>query len=506
MSGPPQQGRDSEAITAGIDDTLNRAAEESRELTSDESQLVERDQSRAGGACAHPHRALRQDRGDPQQGRRGPARSAIPAGAALHAQGRGARVQALEDDGVPKSSRVSTSAVVSRSLGGHGVDPKIERATAHQMLADNPGIVPRPILAPVINLIDASRPFIQSIGTKALPAGSFDRPIITQHVAVGKQAAEKGPDRVVQKLLLGKLPVTAATYAGHLNISRQDIKWTQPGILQIVAEDFAAIYADETDADAVAQFIASLTGAPVPIAAWDAVLSGHGWRFFQGAAASLQAKAGFPDKVWVSFLDARLGCPRLPDHAGTGGSFFPSLSSRQATPVTCSACRSSRTGTPGQDDSGGWLTPPRVVRGRRRAHQRAGAGCPRPARRVRRFRGLPEHLPRPPSTSPRPRRPGPAGSWTPEPQRAAARRGIALMVAERYLYPRRGARMDRRAYDGWSTTPSSQTVLDAEAGESGAGVPGRTPWSAQLTAGPLPSSRSGGGSHGTFSAGGDRGQ
>src|SRR4029450_978932 len=147
---------------------------------------------------------------------------------------------------------------------------KLERATAHQLVADNPGIVPRPVLGPVLNLIDDSRPFVNSVVKKPLPAGSFDRPRITQHVKVSVQAAEKTLTDS-QKLLIDKMPVTAKTYAGHLNISRQDIKWTSPGILQIVFDDFASIYAQTTCDDASDTFVASCTNAAVPIAPGGAV-------------------------------------------------------------------------------------------------------------------------------------------------------------------------------------------------------------------------------------------
>ena len=51
--------------------------------------------------------------------------------------------------------------------------------------------------------------------------------------------------------------MAAKTFAGHLNISRQDIKWTSPGILQMVFDDFAAVYAITTCAAGCADFVAS---------------------------------------------------------------------------------------------------------------------------------------------------------------------------------------------------------------------------------------------------------
>jgi hypothetical protein len=194
----------------------------------------------------------------------------------------------------------------------------IDRATAHQTTADNPGIIPRPILGPVLNLFDSTRPFISSIPNRPLPAGSFDRPTISQHVAVGKQAAEKDLT-ASQKMVIGKIPVAAATYAGHVNISRQDVKWTSPGILQIVFDDFVAVYADETDNDACALFLASIAQSTA------------GGDDFQGIMTNLYAAAGglltngksLPDTLWVApDVWGQLG--GMTTQPG-GGQAFPSL-------------------------------------------------------------------------------------------------------------------------------------------------------------------------------------
>jgi hypothetical protein len=174
---------------------------------------------------------------------------------------------------------------------------KIERATQHQTLADNPGIVPRPVLGPVINLIDSRRPFVESISRRALPAGKFDRPYIDQHVAIAEQTAEKTLT-ASQKMTILSLPVAAKTYAGHLNISRQDIKWTSPGILQIVFDDFATVYAITTCGVACTQFLASVTGTPVDIA--DPTGEGITAALYAGAADALDSGGGLPDTLWVS--------------------------------------------------------------------------------------------------------------------------------------------------------------------------------------------------------------
>jgi HK97 family phage major capsid protein len=281
-------------IRDGIDALVNRAAEEKRDVNDDEAKQVDRDKGRLDElATAIEHYAGLET----QAGKVAEVRRSVPA--------------------TPTATRTASTVVdepydIARefpTVGDYAItvhramtmrDPaaieKLDRATAHQKLADNPGIVPRPVLGPVLNDIDASRPFINSITRKSLPAGQFDRPVVTQHVVVDKQAAEKDLT-ASQKMLIGKLPVTADTFAGHLNISRQDIKWTSPGILQIVFEDFANVYANATDNEACEDFAASVVQT-APIATWDA--AGIYAAIYTAAATSLGAVNALPDTLWVS--------------------------------------------------------------------------------------------------------------------------------------------------------------------------------------------------------------
>lgn len=283
-------------ITDGVDTILNRAADESRELTADEQQLVERDTARAEELkkSIDYHAGLEVTRSAVAN-----IRSKVPATPLQRSTPGAEKTEPTLEETFPSVGDYIVT--VARALrGDQKAGELIERATAHQTLADNPGIVPRPILGPVITAVDNDRPFINSITRKALPAGSFDRPVITQHVGVGKQAAEKDLTES-RKMLIGKLPVTAATYAGHLNISRQDIKWTSPGIMQIVAEDFAHEYAVETDQDAVAQFEASLAaGTTIPVDSLDA--AGVTAAIFAAAAGIMSDGQGapLPDTLWTS--------------------------------------------------------------------------------------------------------------------------------------------------------------------------------------------------------------
>jgi hypothetical protein len=278
-------------IREGIDAVVNRAAEENRDVTDSEQTQVDRDKARLGELQTgiEHYSAL-----EAQTGKVAELRRALPPAQVT----RTAKETEPEYDITREFPTAGDYAITLHRawmLRDPDARAKIDRATAHQLLADNPGIVPRPVLGPVLNNIDAARPFINSIVRRPLPAGTFDRPRITQHVAVDKQATEKTLT-ASQKMIIGKIPVQADTFAGHLNISRQDIKWTSPGIMQIVFEDFANVYANATDNEACEDFAASVTNtAPI---VWDP--AGIFEAVYTAAATAMNASNGMANTVWVS--------------------------------------------------------------------------------------------------------------------------------------------------------------------------------------------------------------
>jgi HK97 family phage major capsid protein len=138
------------------------------------------------------------------------------------------------------------------------------RAAAHQTTADNPGLLPEQILGPIINFVDQSRPLATALGVRNLPGGSWSRPRITQHTNVAPQTAEK-TELVSRKMTITKTPVAPATYGGYVNVSRQDIDWTQPGIMDLIISDMAGVYAQETEkALCVAVDAATTAGPTIP--------------------------------------------------------------------------------------------------------------------------------------------------------------------------------------------------------------------------------------------------
>lgn len=130
------------------------------------------------------------------------------------------------------------------------------READHQKVADNLGVVPDPILGDVVNFIDAARPVVSLLGPRPLNNATWYRPKVVQHTTVGVQSAEKS-ELDSQKMTITRLTGTSQTYGGYVNVSRQNIDFSQPQILDMVINDLAAQYAIETEAACCAALAAT---------------------------------------------------------------------------------------------------------------------------------------------------------------------------------------------------------------------------------------------------------
>ena len=155
-----------------------------------------------------------------------------------------------------------------RSAGGYIVDliqaangsreaqEKIEvfhRAAAHQKTADNLGVIPDPIVGEVINFIDSARPLVTVVGPQSLPSNTWHRPVVTQSTSVDVQGAagaagDEKSELVSQKMTITRLSANAVTYGGYVNVSRQNIDFTNGQVMDIIVRDLAAQYAIQTEA------------------------------------------------------------------------------------------------------------------------------------------------------------------------------------------------------------------------------------------------------------------
>jgi HK97 family phage major capsid protein len=145
---------------------------------------------------------------------------------------------------------------IEASIGSREAKERLElftRAAAHQKTTDNLGVVPDPIVGEVVNFIDASRPAVAFLGPRNLPSATWYRPKVTQRTLVAAQGSAGAPadekaELVSQKMTITRLTGNAVTYGGYVNVSRQDIDFAQPSMLDVVVNDLAAQYAIQTEA------------------------------------------------------------------------------------------------------------------------------------------------------------------------------------------------------------------------------------------------------------------
>ena len=155
------------------------------------------------------------------------------------------------------------------SIGDRAAGERLEvfhRTAAHQKTPDNLGVVPDPIIGDVINFIDAARPVATAIGIRPLTNGTWYRPRVTQSTAVAVQgsagaAADEKTELTSQKMTITRLEANAVTYGGYVNVSRQNIDFSSPQIMDIIIQDLAAQYAIETEQAVGAELTATATTA-----------------------------------------------------------------------------------------------------------------------------------------------------------------------------------------------------------------------------------------------------
>ncbi len=140
----------------------------------------------------------------------------------------------------------------------------VKAAAPDVVTSDTPGILPLPIVGPVYNNFRGLRPVVDAIGAKAMPGGGkvFIRPEVTTHVSMAAQSAENA---ALQSgtFVISSNQVTKGTYGGYVNISMQDLEWTDPAVLSLILDDMARIYANQTDDVAADALLAGCTQSAV---------------------------------------------------------------------------------------------------------------------------------------------------------------------------------------------------------------------------------------------------
>ena len=203
--------------------------------------------------------------------------------------------------------------VVDRSAA-RGVDASYvatlsaqERAAApHVTTVEIPGVMPISIQGPIINDIDAARPFLSSIGVKdmsGIPGKQFTRPVVSEHVQVAAQSSEKTAVQAGQ-FKIDDVDFTKATYGGYVNVSRQSIDWSSPAMWDALLRDFMDVYGLHTENVAADAFVTAVQAGTDVVdtetAGAAATIQEYITGLYSGAVAVYNGSKRLPNHVWMS--------------------------------------------------------------------------------------------------------------------------------------------------------------------------------------------------------------
>jgi len=124
---------------------------------------------------------------------------------------------------------------------------RLERAPVNTLSSSIPGLIPPRHIAQIMDIIDSSRPVVNSGRSVDLDRGQLTYPKIAQRPEVLKQNTEK-TEGGTANMQVTLETLTAETYIGGGDISWQAINWSSPDSLQLWFDLAAEAYARQTEA------------------------------------------------------------------------------------------------------------------------------------------------------------------------------------------------------------------------------------------------------------------
>lgn len=213
----------------------------------------------------------------------------------------------------------------------------IEAAAGDVITTDTPGLLPVPVLAPLVQDINFVRPVVQAVGARAYPDGgaskTFIRPTITTHTSAASQANELAAVSATT-MVIASNSVSKTTVAGQVTLSVQDIDFTSPAAMNLILNDLMGEYMLATDNIAADNMLTAATSSGV----WDLTAADLVKSIYDAAADISNGRNWFPTHMFVSpDVWAQLGqvvdstnAPLFP-FVGAGLTGMNRLGSSQAT-------------------------------------------------------------------------------------------------------------------------------------------------------------------------------
>lgn len=142
---------------------------------------------------------------------------------------------------------------------------RYHRAASHITTGNFTGVFPQPIVGGLINLINSTRPLVNAIGVIPVPAGpDFRRPKLNDPnlaTGVGPQVNQKD-ELVSQPFTISSDNVSLSTLGGYVNVARQVLDWGVTS-LDVIVNQLAARYSYATERFAYTEMAKSTSHVPL---------------------------------------------------------------------------------------------------------------------------------------------------------------------------------------------------------------------------------------------------
>jgi HK97 family phage prohead protease len=144
----------------------------------------------------------------------------------------------------------------------------LQAAAGDVLTSDTPGLLPVPVLGPLVQDLNFLRPVVNAVGARAYPDGgrskTFIRPTITTHTSVASQSTELSAVSATT-MVIASNSISKTTLAGQVSLSSQDISFTSPESMSLILNDLMGEYMIASDNLAADNMLSAATSSGV----WD---------------------------------------------------------------------------------------------------------------------------------------------------------------------------------------------------------------------------------------------
>jgi HK97 family phage prohead protease len=148
----------------------------------------------------------------------------------------------------------------------------LQAAAGDVLTTDTPGLLPVPVLGPLVQDLNFIRPVVEALGARAYPDNgqqkTFVRPTITTHTDVGVQSTELS-SVTARTMVIAANTVSKTTLAGQVVLSAQDISFTSPEAMSLILNDLMGEYMIASDNFAADNLLTAANASGV----WDGTVA-----------------------------------------------------------------------------------------------------------------------------------------------------------------------------------------------------------------------------------------